>query len=950
MESNDPSAEAALEEARVASVRSVLWLRQGSPQKAVIHAMKAYEITARVYGETHPQSAGLLYQVAVTEVQSGDYVSARRNFTTAAALLAGAAPEYLSTRAYCLTSLGELYILLDEFEAASDVLEEARRWYVEAAQTESAGFAIVLNDLGEVNRKLGRLAEARAWGEKALRIRRLVFEDPHVAIGQSLNNLALVVTEMGDHLRALELHHAALDVRTRALGPRHADVALSLANVGYSYLALGRPEQALPWIERAVEGVKATLGDRSVEYAIELGNRALCALMLGRAEEARGFVDQTLPIIEAATGLEGLELGRLLTLKATVELETGLHAAAISTMESARDRVDRAVGRRHRSYVDAVHGLGMACVRAGEVRRGLDELLGAEVARDQVIKEVLHLGSERQHEAYIGQALAGCHDVLSVLVACSRETADVVNCYALVLRRKAVLFGLRRALANVRFDDATAAGMLERLRAVRASIADAVLRGRTAHASPAAEALEEWGSEREELEKCLSEHMAKRPGRTVVPNDTPNDVLRALRADTLLIEVVRYDSVPAAWIPGEPPHEWGTPRYVAFLLRKLATTPVRVVDLGPATRIEKLVEDCREYLAQEGVRASRGSESTSQGRDRLTALRREVFDPLVAQDSDCRRIVFAPDGALCLIPLEVLPGQRQGLWMDEFEISYVGVGRDVLAPEQRNAAAREGPTVIGDPDYDLTASAPRRRTWAQGDEPSRANSWLADCRFQRLAGTAEEARVVASMMGVEPIVGASATRALFLRARGPNVLHVATHGFYVPATPRFVTTGLDLFGRMPGVIVAAATFDPLLRSGIALAGANALSAGFTPPEDAGVGVVTAEDVLYMDLRGTTLVCLSACETGLGDIRQGEGVVGLRQSFLLAGARVVVSSLWRVPDALTTELMRIFYSELSKGQPCRSAMQTARAGVRRHHPHPYCWGAFVCYGDVDACLT
>jgi CHAT domain-containing protein len=135
-----------------------------------------------------------------------------------------------------------------------------------------------------------------------------------------------------------------------------------------------------------------------------------------------------------------------------------------------------------------------------------------------------------------------------------------------------------------------------------------------------------------------------------------------------------------------------------------------------------------------------------------------------------------------------------------------------------------------------------------------------------------------------------------------------------------------------------------LRSGLALAGVNTWLDGGTLPAEAEDGVLTAEDVTGLDLFDTDLVVLSACETGLGAVRAGEGVFGLRRAFQLAGARAVVMSLWKVPDEATHELMTEFYRNLLAGQPRADALRSAQLAMRARYPDPRYWGAFILQGD------
>ncbi len=320
-----------------------------------------------------------------------------------------------------------------------------------------------------------------------------------------------------------------------------------------------------------------------------------------------------------------------------------------------------------------------------------------------------------------------------------------------------------------------------------------------------------------------------------------------------------------------------------------------------------------------------------------------------------RTVLLAPDGALAGLPLAVLPGEAEGSFLVErYTFGYPTSGIDLVRAARSPRPSGRGLLVDGRDDYDSAAAegAPAAKDApgakdapAAGPEgPAReapSGGTLVVSRTAprpgaggRLAvpahaATGGEAKAVLERFRArfpdEPTValeGGGATEAAWKRAApGRRYLHLATHGFFATGEVRSALEG----GRGSARIVVGALgggapagrpdgapvvgWNPMLLSGVILAGANAGRSG--EGED---GILTAEEVSGLPLDGVDLAVLSACETGLGEVRRGEGVMGLARGFALAGARTLVLSLWKVPDRETQELMARFYGELWVERP------------------------------------
>jgi CHAT domain-containing protein len=299
-----------------------------------------------------------------------------------------------------------------------------------------------------------------------------------------------------------------------------------------------------------------------------------------------------------------------------------------------------------------------------------------------------------------------------------------------------------------------------------------------------------------------------------------------------------------------------------------------------------------------------------------------------------RHLLVSPDGALNLLPFDLLVDEEGRYLVERYQITYLTSGRDLLRLGEP-FGSQSGPVIIADPDYD-EGGAP-----ATSEGGTRSAS-LGETTWRRLPGTAEEAAAITRLLGdVTTLVGADATEEALKALHGPRILHLATHGFFLadqiaPHGERGVVR-VDRDAPESGLTKLE---DPLLRSGLVLSGANLRK---SQSED---GIVTASEVSGLDLWGTKLVVLSACESGVGEVKNGRGVYGLRRTLVLAGAESLVMSLWQVADQATRDLMVRYYTYLRDGHGRTDALRRARldllAGKRWRHP--YYWAAFVPSGD------
>src|SRR5262249_51557918 len=304
----------------------------------------------------------------------------------------------------------------------------------------------------------------------------------------------------------------------------------------------------------------------------------------------------------------------------------------------------------------------------------------------------------------------------------------------------------------------------------------------------------------------------------------------------------------------------GPARYVAYALKPEGAPTF--VDLGETEAIDQSVDALRQALRDP---------NRTDVKPLARALDEKVMRPVRKLLGPTRTVLLSPDGSLNLIPFAALVDERSRYLVEQYLFIYLTSGRDLLRLQVR-APSKQGPIVVADPLFDQEGSViGSSQTDTQREkkaDSNRRSSALSQIRFGSLPGTAAEAKALSALLpGVRVLTGAQATEAALKQANGPSILHVATHGFFlagqkIEAENRRRMSPGESSSRLPQP-KAAPLENPLLRSGLALAGANRLEGG--GGED---GILTALEAAGLDLWGTNLVVLSACETGVGGIRVG----------------------------------------------------------------------------------
>ncbi len=439
---------------------------------------------------------------------------------------------------------------------------------------------------------------------------------------------------------------------------------------------------------------------------------------------------------------------------------------------------------------------------------------------------------------------------------------------------------------------------------------------------------------KEELEQQLYNQLPQIQSALVEPTQIAS-ALKTMATRGLLVEFQRYESYSGS-SPGR--EQWGSSRYLALLLKPDGST--RAIPLGEAAPIDAAVTAA--------LTASADPRRQAEAPEKLAVVSRLVLAPLQEELQEVRELFVSLDGELNRLPFAALPWTTaDGPILGDMKLlRLLTTGRDLLRLQQ--PAKTGGPAMLfANPDFNATTKSSEGPN-TPNTSPVRGRQQVAQQRspgvrhvnpWQPLAGTEHEARALAPLLRLNSVIsGPEATSTLVLQLKAPRILHIATHGFFLADQ----ALAADV-GNSGSPITALTAGDPLQRSGLVFAGANQPEAD--PADD---GYLTAAEATGMDLDGTELVTLSACETGQGDVRSGEGVYGLQRSLAVAGARSTLLSLWKVDDGLIVRFMERFYSRLKAGEGRADALRNTQAEFRDHKNSTYndirVWGAFQLIGD------
>lgn len=924
----------ALQEARELYEKHLELHRAGKYDEALPLVERSLEIRERVLGPEHPDVAALIHSKAVLCWLKGDYSKAEPLFQKALRIREKTLGSEHRDVAVSLNGLGILYKDQGKVVEAERLYHRALDIWEKALGPEHPEVALPLNNLAIIYDDRGEYAKAESFYQRALTIWEKALGPDNNRVASVLNNLAGLYNETGDHAKAEAYHQRVLEFRLKALGPDHPSVASSLYNLALLYSNEDGYAKAEPLYRRALEIREKTLGPDHPEVANVLNNLAAILSYKGDYVNAESLYNRALAIKEKSLGPDHPDFAVSIQSLAYIYYYKGEYAKAEPLLRRALNIMEKALGAEHLIIADSLIRLAALYVAKGDIPQAVTFLSRANLVIERNLALNLASGSERQKLAYLTLFTNGTDFTLSLHSRAAPDDPQALKlAFTTLLQRKGRgLDAMTDTIAaSRRHASPQDQKLFDQLADARASLAALAFKAPGAATPDTYRTL--LKPLEENVERLEAELSARSESfRAQTQPVTLAAVQAALPADGALVEF-------AVFTPLEPQaKKSGPPRYLAYLLS--AQGQPRWVDLGEAAVIDRAVDAWRKALR-------------NPNRMDVGKLARDVDDkvmrPVRLLLGNTRRLLIAPDGSLNLIPFAALVDEQNRYLIERYVISYLTSGRDLLRL-QISRPSENAPMVVANPAFGRaeTVVAQQKSANLRPGDQARTQGDPAQIYFQPLPSTGREALAIKAVLPeASLLLREQATESAVKQARGPRILHVATHGFFLgdQEAPPAETRGF--FGADPLRSSdlrfskwAAKAENPLLRSGLALAGANQGKSG---DDD---GLLTALEVAGLDLWGTKLVTLSACDTGLGEVKNGEGVQGLRRALVLAGSESQVMSLWPVLDDTTKDLMVPYYKALRQGEGRSDGLRQAQLQMLRSTDmrHPFYWAAFVQSGE------
>ena len=907
-----------------------LYRKKGSFKEARRYYEEALAIRKKIGGEAGRDFGQTLNNLAELAQAEGNFALAESLMLKAVEIRKNADGEENEFYALNLNNLAALYTEMGKNEEAENIHRQVLIIRKKILGGNHPEIAQSLNNLAIASENQGKKAAAEQYYTEALAMRKKIYGHQHPDYAQTLNNLGLLYSATGRYKEAEAALNTAASIRKKVLGEAHPDYLLTLDNLAALYINTNAYEKAESLLQQVIAGRKKVLGTEHADYGLSLNNLGALYCLTGRFEQGLVLYQQVNSIYKKALGDQHPSYALALQNEAEIYSRLNNYKAAEPLFEEAIRIYQKSLGDDHPGMATPLLGLANLYSNMGQYSRA-EQLLDSSnrIVLRHMQQNFINLGEEEKMQWWEEEANRYQMAPSMLLSNPHPSTWFLQQTFLQQLQLKGfILKDGKRILEQIRKSgDPALKKMLAEWQTNKATLARQYSQPVTARML----LLDSLERRTIELEKWLNQQSTLFKSGTWDAPMTMDKIRKFLQPGEAAIEFIRFAFYYQGWTDSV--------MYAAFVMLPGAAAPefILLCEEKELARLLQVKGTSSEALIKQLYRGTEIRNTSLQG-NKADSLYGLIWKPIQRLLTGIKKIYLAPAGLLNRVAFKALAPDSNRYLIDEFALHQLSTIGQLTAESTTNLKeSSDAIHLYGGIDFDVSGAAESvNNSITKLPEPVQRS--IRGGRWNNLPGTLEEIKMIRLLFekNRKPVTlvkerAATEESLKQLSGHSPAILHLATHGFSLPdkSGNRDFKTG-NQFSNAD---------NPLLRSGVILAGANRVWNGGLPLPGKEDGIATAYEIAGLDLSNTELVVLSACETALGDIRGTEGVFGLQRAFKLAGVKQMILSLWQVPDRETAELMTIFYSNKLQGKSSAEAFSTAQQAMRQKYP-VYYWAAFT----------
>ena len=754
---------------------------------------------------------------------------------------------------------------------------------------------------------MGDYPKALEFLTKALDIREKVLGKEHPSTALSYDNIGSVYSTMGDYPKALEFLTKALEINEKVLGKEHPDTANSYNNIGYVYSTMGDYPKALEFLTKALEINEKVLGKEHPDTANSYNNIGYVYSAMGDYTKTLEFYSKALDIQEKVLGKDHPKTAISYDNIGSVYNNMGDYPRALEFHTKALSVFEKTLGKDHPDTANSYNNIGFTYNKIGNYSKAYNYSKEAyyifKANRERNFKILSNEQKKKFLEAnhwYLPHLLTSGY---SYQQATKDKKALSQEIYEIFINDKGILLDDENTIAMLKniSQDKNLISKIDSLNSLKRAYAKlAGTMPKPEEAKSYQEKLKALGEDIEKAEIEIAKISPKFKQELGIKDLKLSDLTSLLKPNELFVDIGYYDK-----------------NYYIFSVDKSGEVKFEKLNDKDSDTVNTTIKEFRADIDK----IINATDANS------TKALKELYGIVITNGIGDRidkfnSIIISTDGALRLLPFETLMDGDRYL-IESKQIRYTPSAKEFIRTHKFNIKD-EGKdiTMFSDPNYEsksgksmeMVADTPNVNKAVQTRSIKNMGT------FKRLRGFKKEEEVLqSSFSGVKLFSRENANEENILAVKSPKILHITTHGYFI--SDENIT-------------------NPMLKSGVALSGAN-----IGIKQQTGDGLVNALKLSGLSLDGTDLVVLSACETGLVDVKDTSSVASLPKTFIQAGSKNVLMSLWSVDDNSTVELMKEFYTD-TKGNEKKfnEVLRNAKIKMIKEGKHPFYWAAFIMSGE------